>query len=75
MNETLVYSRAVARTPNSRANFYTSRNINLSHTMTPEMRHVSRIRASNDKKFRDKLREAGFLPNGEPGPGRATDDA
>ena len=61
MNETFVHSRAVARTPNARGTFYSSRNVNFSHTMTPEMRHVSRIRASNDKKFRAKLREAGFM--------------
>ena len=64
INETFVYSRAVARTPNQRSNYYSRNNPDFSMTMTPEMRHVSRIRASNDKKFRDKLREASRLRDG-----------
>ena len=39
-------------------------------SMTPEMRHVSRIRASNDNKFRAKLREAGLLVENKSQPGR-----
>ena len=70
INETFVYSRAVARTPNARNAYHSSRNLNFSHTMTPEMRHVSRIRASNDKKFRAKLREAGLLLEGKHSRGR-----
>ena len=68
MNETFVYSHAVCRTPNNESFF--SRNAALVHTMSPEMRHVSRIRASHDKKFRDRSRELG-LPAGSAGGTRA----
>ena len=42
INETFVYTHAVARTPKADGSFF-SRNMRLSHSMTPEMQHVSRM--------------------------------
>ena len=63
MNETFVYSHAVCRTPNANNRSYLGRNAALTQTMSPEMRHVSRIRGSRDGKSRERLKEAGRLRN------------